>query len=401
MSNVLIERTDLENIADAIRLKNGTENTYKVRQMASAINNLPVGQLQSKDVTITSSGTTTVEPDTGYDGLSDVDITLNTETKTVKSTTSQQTINPTTNKFIDEIIVEPMVFETKTVKSTTTSQTINPTSGKDGISEITVQPISLQNKTVTPTSSQQTIIADNGYDGLGTVTVEAGGGSTPVLEQKSISITSNGSYSVTYDDENYDGLDDVAITVNVTGVNDYIVDFSTGIGYNFVPDDKVTGYNYAKTIKANWDNSVTTMLQMYQGNTNLVFFPLVDTSNVTNISRAFYNCSNLEVVPLLDTSNCVGCNYTFNGCTNLKTVPQFDFSKTTAFSNTFKSCSSLTDESLNNILAICINATAFMQNQPQSNWTLKIIGLSSSQATRCQSLSNWNNFVAAGWTSGY
>lgn len=33
--------------------------------------------------------------------------------------------------------------------------------------------------------------------------------------------------------------------------------------------------------------------------------------------------------------------------------------------------------------------------------TLKYMGISSTQATTCQSLSNWSAFTAAGWTTGY
>lgn len=33
--------------------------------------------------------------------------------------------------------------------------------------------------------------------------------------------------------------------------------------------------------------------------------------------------------------------------------------------------------------------------------TLKALNLTSSQATRCQSLSNYQDFINAGWTTGY
>jgi hypothetical protein len=85
----------------------------------------------------------------------------------------------------------------------------------------------------------------------------------------------------------------------------------------------------------------------------------------------------------------------------LKTIPQFDLSLSNAFTNIFYNCPSLTDESLNNILAICTNATTFIQSQPARNLTLKVIGLSSSQAERCQSLSNYSAFINAGWSTGY
>ena len=62
----------------------------------------------------------------------------------------------------------------------------------------------------------------------------------------------------------------------------------------------------------------------------------------------------------------------------------------------FQSCTLLTQESLNNILQMCINATSFTGTK-----TLKYLGLSSTQATTCQSLSNYQAFLNAGWTTGY
>ena len=65
-------------------------------------------------------------------------------------------------------------------------------------------------------------------------------------------------------------------------------------------------------------------------------------------------------------------------------------------SNMFKYCPNLSNESLNNILAMCTNAIKITSNK-----TLKYIGLTNEQAATCQGLSNYNTFISAGWTTGY
>ena len=56
MSKVFVTESYLDDIADAIRGKNGTENTYKPSQMAAAITALPDSAVLD-DKTITANGT--------------------------------------------------------------------------------------------------------------------------------------------------------------------------------------------------------------------------------------------------------------------------------------------------------------------------------------------------------
>ena len=72
---VLCEKSDLVAVANAIRSKNGKTESYKVNELSGAVSNLQSSpNLQSKELTITSNGTTTITADNGYDGLENVKV---------------------------------------------------------------------------------------------------------------------------------------------------------------------------------------------------------------------------------------------------------------------------------------------------------------------------------------
>lgn len=138
------------------------------------------------------------------------------------------------------------------------------------------------------------------------------------------------------------------------------------------------------------------MGDMFGSCSNLTSIPLLDTSNVITITHMFEKCTNLVSIPSLNTSKVSYMDKVFLDCTSLVTIPVLDTSSATNMDGMFSGCSSLSNDSLNNILQMCINAT-----NVTSNKTLKYIGLTSTQATTCQSLSNYQAFINAGWTTGY
>lgn len=260
------------------------------------------------------------------------------------------------------------------------------------------------------------------------------------FDTKIANITTGHLDNTEYEEANND-LDD--ILEGTTPMTIYPPDWSE-IGYEDTPQSILIDFDYSKNIKDNWDNTQTSLSNKFNNDTTLKYMPLVDTSNVTNMQGCFFGCTNLEIIPLLNTSNvtnitslCQGCSNlksialidtskvtsfqsVFSGATKLETVPQFDtknatstfvmfqnctklkdvpvfnLSKATTVFSMFQNCSALSNDSLNNIMEMCIGATLFTGTK-----TLAHLGISSAQATTCQSLSNYQAFLAAGWTTGY
>lgn len=212
--------------------------------------------------------------------------------------------------------------------------------------------------------------------------------SSPNLQTKSLTITENGTTTVN-PDTGYDGLSSVSITTEVSGGS--AAEIPDGIRFSNSTFQQIDFLGDSDT------SNLTTMRYMFQSCANLTSVPVFDTSNVTNMQGTFSSCSSLTSVPLFDTSNATTMQSMFSSCTNLTTVPALDTSKVTDMRSIFGSCTSLSNNSLNNILLMCINATRLSS----SNKNLKYIGLSSAQADICQTLSNWETAASSGWTTGY
>ena len=265
-----------------------------------------------------------------------------------------------------------------------------------------------ETKTVTPTTSSQTIVpTGTGKNALTQVTVN---GVTSAIDNN---ITAgNIKKDVTI----------LGITGTYEGEGGSFPPDWSEIGYEDTPASIIEAFNYAKEIQEDWDSSITSMNNKYLSDIKLQVFPLVDTSNVTTMQSAF-NGSNLGAIPLLNTSNVTNMSSTFRACKLFADLPQLNTSKVETFQYCFAQCESLVDvpvldtssvtgygfqlvfgscpnlsnDSLNNILLMCINTRNVYGNYRK----LSEVGLTSAQATICQGLSNYQAFLNAGWTTGY
>lgn len=111
------------------------------------------------------------------------------QSKTVKSTTSQQTVSPDSGyDGFSSVTVSPIKLQAKSVSPLTTSVKVLPDSGYDGLSQVTVNKMDLVSKTVTPTNEKQTVLPGAGYDGLSSVVVNGDTNLVAANVKKGVSI---------------------------------------------------------------------------------------------------------------------------------------------------------------------------------------------------------------------
>lgn len=85
-------------------------------------------------------------------------------------------------------------------------------------------------------------------------------------------------------------------------------------------------------------SNVVDMSSMFGGCYSLQTIPLLDASAVVNMDGMFNNCFSLQTIPLLDTSAVMNMGHMFNGCLTLLTIPLLDTSSVVNMEGMFGDC---------------------------------------------------------------
>lgn len=184
---------------------------------------------RNKPVTVNENGTTIVNPDSGYDGMEKVTLTVEVEPSLESkdySITANGSTTITPSEGVDGISggtitvnVQPEL-ESKNYNITGNGSTsITPTSGKDGISggtiTVNVQPPLQGISTAVTNNGTITYSPDSEHYGLSGVTVTTNV-HIPEIQTKNYNITANGSTAISPDSP-YEGISGGTITVAVPG----------------------------------------------------------------------------------------------------------------------------------------------------------------------------------------
>lgn len=97
--------------------------------------------------------------------------------------------------------------------------------------------------------------------------------------------------------------------------------------------------NFEKYYKLN--QNMMKDLSCLMEDSNIKKFPLLDTSNTTNMDSMFRDCTSLITIPLLDTSKVTNMYSMFNGCERLESIPKLDVSSLTCDYLIFDYCPKL------------------------------------------------------------
>ena len=180
---------------------------------------------------------------------------------------------------------------------------------------------------------------------LSTINFVGGGGesSAPAgkVETVEVNITMNGVENPTLN-EGFSAFGDV--TVNSDNVTNSSALLFNKLNYDEELNTELNAkYNadiqYSKEVLDKWNNG---QISKFRGDTQLIYCPKVDTSNIADMSEMFDGCSNLQFIPLLDTSNVTDMNSMFNGCSNLQFIPLLNTQNVTSMQSMFTNCKSLT-----------------------------------------------------------
>lgn len=186
MAKVLISDQYLTGIGNAIRTKNGTNNTYTPAQMPNAILAISTGGqatpiLQTKTVA-PSSSSQTVTADNGYDGLSAV--TVSAVSSTTLNVSANGTYTANNGVFYSQVVVaiagSSVNLQTKAVTPSNTPIAVTPDSGYHGLSSVTVNAIPSSYADITNTTATasdvlqgETFVASDGRPRTGILVVNS------------------------------------------------------------------------------------------------------------------------------------------------------------------------------------------------------------------------------------
>lgn len=338
--------------AKGVEVGDGLIDTYadKVAEISGG-----GGNLQTKNVTITSNGTSNVQPDEGYTGLSKVNITTNVAEPSQYNVLIDPSKQYTSSYGLNELITALDASKFDTSNYTNTSNMFKNCINLESVPLINTGNVTNMNSMFYGCSKITTI---------------------PLLNTSKVTGMSSTFYGCSKLTE--------LPNIDTSKVTDFSSAFVNCVSLETAPNldtSSMADSGFSATFK--WCSKLKNV-------------PLYDTSKITTMNSTFQSCA-IVTIPQFDTSNVTQMNQTFATCSSLENVPLLNTSKVTSFFSTFISCKKLTDQSLDNILQMCINSAV-----TSNKMLTKLISVNGYQnpitSERIQALPHYQDFINAGWT---
>lgn len=187
----------------------------------------PEVKLQEKSVEYTQNAEYVVSPDAGYDGLSKVNVSVDLVVPTVQNSKTvnitkngSTTVKPDTDyDVVEQVVVNtniPLQEKQVDVLLSEPTTVITPDTGYEGITKLTVthSPVEANTAYTATNNGSYTIHPSEGYDATTSVNLTVNVPATPVEPTKSVEIIQNGTTNIIPAD-GYDAIEGVDVTVNV------------------------------------------------------------------------------------------------------------------------------------------------------------------------------------------
>lgn len=175
--------------------------------------------------------------------------------------------------------------------------------------------------------------------------------------------------------------------------------FITGNGIYDVSEYASADVDVVQENNANFDDQITKGSTSNWVQRNITSLPTLDFTNRTtwNFVSLLGNFQSLQILEgLVIPDGITDISSLFYNDAELVDIDNFMLpTSITNTQNMFYNCSKLNDYSLNYIMEFCID----LENV--SIKTLSNMGITEAQATICKTLSNYQDFVDAGWSTGY
>ena len=298
---------------------------------------IPTFSTQSKEITITENGTQTVTPDSGYDGLSSVEITVDVASSGGES--KPQIPNGFRFTGGDLALVDfsqydwSMVYDTSYFFQGCTHTTGDWTNFDENFNgEVLTGYRMFYNYK----GSAIPLIDTTKVKNMGWMFGFCTNINTIPLIDTSLASTMEGMF------QNCTYLTTIPLidTSNVVNMRDMFTTCTHLTTIPLIDTSNVTDMSFMfqtcnslESIPQLNTQNVTVMSHMFSTCTHLTTIPLIDTSNVTNMYRMFYACRELTSLPQIDTSKVTIFAQMFSGCTSLTSAPELDYSNVTGGMN--------------------------------------------------------------------